>query len=252
MNESSVAQRAAFERDGFVAVRGFLNAAELARLRAALQTFIADVVPGLARGQVYYENQDDPASLKQIQRLSEHDEHFAGLFRGRVKDLAERLLGEPVSGQNMQYFDKPPGANSATPAHQDGYYFMLEPCSAVTLWLALDAADEGNGCVRYLRGSHRLGLRQHGRTTTLGFSQSIRDFGSEQDRAAEVALRAAPGDILAHHALTIHRAGRNESAERSRRALGFIYYAQSARHDRRAHGEYQRRLAAELKQQGKI
>ena len=27
--------------------------------------------------------------------------------------------------------------------HQDGQYFMLKPCHAVTLWLALDDTDGG-------------------------------------------------------------------------------------------------------------
>ena len=27
------------------------------------------------------------------------------------------------------------------------------------MWLALDDADEGNGCVRFFRGSHHLGLQ---------------------------------------------------------------------------------------------
>ena len=48
-------------------------------------------------------------------------------------------------------------------------------------------------------------------------------FGRQEDLAAEEAMPAAPGNLLAHHALTIHRAGGNLSATRSRRALGFIF-----------------------------
>ena len=37
------------------------------------------------------------------------------------------------------------------------------------MWLALDEVDETNGCLCYVPGSHRQGLREHARTRTLGF-----------------------------------------------------------------------------------
>ena len=120
------------------------------------------------------------------------------------------------------------------------------------MWLALDEVVEENGCVRYVRGSHREGLRPHNRTQTLGFSQGISDFGNEQDKANEVICRAQPGDLLAHQAMTIHRAGANNSPTRSRRALGFIFYGVSAREDAAAHKAYQLKLDSELAASGKI
>jgi ectoine hydroxylase-related dioxygenase (phytanoyl-CoA dioxygenase family) len=50
----------------------------------------------------------------------------------------------------MQYFNKPPSVGQPTPPHQDGYYFMLDPCEAVTMWFALDEVDEENGRMRYV------------------------------------------------------------------------------------------------------
>ena len=115
---------------------------------------------------------------------------------------------------------------------------------------ALDAGDEANGCVRYIRASHRAGLRPHARTATLGFSRGITEFG-EEDLVNEVKCPAEPGDLLAHHAWTIHRAEANTSP-RSRRALGFIFYGESAREDATAHEAYQKLLAAELAMEGRI
>ena len=152
----------------------------------------------------------------------------------------------------MQYFNKPPRIGKPTPPHQDGYYFMLEPCEAATMWLALDEVDEENGCVRYVRGSNHLGMRPHGRTQTLGFSQGVIDYGRDEDLANEIAFPASPGDLLVHQAMTIHRADGNTSDTRTRRALGFIYYSERAREDRAAHAAYQKRLAEEMKQAGKI
>ncbi len=244
-------RKARFEEDGFVAVPGFCNAEELQGIESALTRFIEESMPTLPPEEVFYENKKDRQSLKQIQRMHEHDDFFASFMESSPNALAEELLGEPVISKNLQYFNKPPGKGKPTPAHQDGYYFMLEPCHAVTMWMALDRVDEENGCVRYLRGSHRDGMRPHGRTQTLGFSQGIADFGKDETRG-EVPCPANPGDLLAHHALTVHRADANLSRTRSRRALGFIFYGESAREDTDAHEEYQRHLSEELKVSGKI
>jgi len=241
-----------FEQDGFVAVPRFCNEDELQAIEAALARFIAEDVPGLPAEHVFYENKAEANTLKQIQRLHEHSGFFGELLAGKPKCLAEELLGEAVVGKNLQYFNKPPALGLATPPHQDGYYFMLDPCQALTMWMALDVVDAENGCVRYVRGSHRVGMRPHGRTETLGFSQGITDFGQAADSRNEVACPAQPGDLLAHHALTIHRADANISTTRTRRALGFIYYGKSTREDFAAYEAYQAKLANELKLTGKI
>jgi len=240
-----------FQEDGFVAVPKFCNLEELSAIESALAHFIDVRVPQLPAEEVFYEDKANPASLKQIQRLHEHDGFFGEFFNGKPKALAQELLGEPVIGKNLQYFDKPPGIGQATPAHQDGHYFMLQPCHAVTMWMALDTVDEENGCVRYLRGSHLDGMRPHERTQTLGFSQGIVDFGKNETRE-EVPCPAKPGDLLAHHAMTVHRADANASLTRTRRALGFIFYGESAREDKLAHQDYQKNLADEMSALGKI
>jgi len=242
-----------FEADGFAAIRRLVAGQALDELMANVNRFIADVVLGLPREHVFYEDRDDPSSLKQIQHLEDHDPWFRDLLAGGVfRELAERLLKGPVVPKNMQYFNKPPRIGQPTPPHQDGYYFMLNPCEALTMWLALDDVDEQNGCVRYVRGSCRRGMREHARTATLGFSQGIVGYPTEDDRQHEVACPAQPGDLFVHHAMTIHRADGNRSKDRSRRAIGMIFYSQRAREDTAAHEAYQRKLAAELAAKGRI
>ncbi|MEM7033760.1 MAG: phytanoyl-CoA dioxygenase family protein [Chloroflexota bacterium] len=245
--------REAFLADGYIVFRNFLSSEEVANVHNNLARFIAEVLPDLPREQVFYEDLDDPTSLKQIQQMYTHDHFFKSLFfQSKFEAVAEALLAGPVVGKNMQYFNKPPLIGKPTPPHQDGYYFMIKPVEATTMWLALDEVDEKNGCVRYVQGSNHLGMRPHGRTKTLGFSQGVTDYGTEADKANEVALLAQPGDLLAHHAMVIHRADGNQSSTRQRRALGFIYYSERAKIDEEAHAAYQKRLAAEMKQDGKI
>lgn len=242
-----------FRRDGFAAVRSFLELEETVELRERVARFIDHIVPSLPPERVFYESKQNALTLKQIQHMEADDEWFAHLFHeGRLRELAEHLLDGPVLPKNLQYFNKPPQTGLPTPAHQDGFYFMIEPCEAVTLWLALDTVDEENGCVRYLPGSHVSGLRPHEQTQTLGFSQGIVDYPTKSDVAHEVAIPAQPGDLLVHHALTIHRADGNRSANRTRRALGFIYFSHRAQEDTSAQEAYQRRLAERWRAAGKI
>ncbi|MFT5131407.1 MAG: phytanoyl-CoA hydroxylase [Rhodothermales bacterium] len=241
-----------FERDGYLALPQFVAGAEFAELQGQVERFIAEVLPGLAPEYVFYEDRDDLTTLKQIQQMGDHDPWFHDLFTtGRFRELAEELLNGPVVPRNMQYFNKPPGIGKPTPPHQDGYYFMLEPCEAVTMWFALDPADVENGCVHYVRSSHLDGMRPHGRTETLGFSQGITDYPQQSDVGRELPMLAQPGDLMVHHALTIHRAGANPSP-RHRRALGFIYYSERAREDVAAHQAYQEKLARDMQATGKL
>ena len=106
---------------------------------------------------------------------------------------------------------------------------MLEPNEALTLWLSQDYVDEENGCVRYIAGSHRSGMRPHQRTSILGFSQGFSDFGAE-DRATEIPVCTEPGDLIAHHCLTVHSADTTTSPL-ARRALGFVYFSERAHDD---------------------
>lgn len=241
-----------FLEDGFLRLEHFLASDRLEEVQSNVLRFLSDVLPTLPEHQVFYEEKQVAESLKQIQQLGEFDTYFHDLLhKGVFRQVAEELLGEPSVPKNLQYISKPPQHNQPTPAHQDGFYFMLEPCAAVTLWLALDEVDDENGAVRYVPGSHESGMRPHGKTGTLGFSQGITNY-TTRDWESERSISVQAGDLIAHHALTIHRADRNKSADRARRALAFIYYSTTATEDADAHAEYQARLRQELHDEGRI
>jgi phytanoyl-CoA hydroxylase len=242
-----------FNTHGFVVLREFFSGAEIVEVEAALARVIRDVVPRMPREHVYYEDKQRADTLKQLQMLHTHDSFFNQLFLGgRVERLAETLLADKVIGKNLQFFSKPPQLSQPTPPHQDGYYFKIIPCQALTMWLALDDVDTENGCVCYVRGSNLRGMRPHEKSGVLGFSQKMTDYGRPVDLENEVIVPARPGDLLVHHALTIHSAGGNQSAARPRRSLGFIFFAERAQPDKSALDEYQQKLTAELAAAGKI
>ena len=69
--------------------------------------------------------------------------------------------------------------------------------------------------------------------------------GTDDDLANEETMPASPGDLLAHHALTIHRADGNSSPTRTRRAFGFIFYSIHAKIDEAAARAYRKAAAAQ-------
>ena len=243
--------KTAFDRDGFVLLRGYLSTAEAAEVNTNVDRFIADVLPTAPETTAFYEDREEPSSIKRLQNMYHLDPYFHELFHSqRMQGLAAELLGEGARGKNLQWFNKPARIGGVTPPHQDGFYFMLEPNEAITLWLALDEIDEENGCIRYVPGSHRQGMRPHQRSNVVGFSQGLPDYAAE-DRAVEEPIRARPGDLFAHHSMTIHRADANPSARR-RAALGFVYFAESAREDAERAERYRQELYKQWEQEGRI
>lgn len=254
-NEIDLAKiRTEFDRDGYVAIRPLFDAATMAEINRELERYIADIVPTMPDSEVYYEDRNVRSTLKQMQKMSVYDDYFRDLVETDViHDMAAAVLGEEAVVQNLQYFNKPAGIGQATPPHQDGYYFHLTPCKAVTGWLALEPVDHENGCIHYVRGSHRsVGFRPHGRSNVLGFSQGVTDFGTDADKANTEAFPGDAGTFLMHDARTVHWAGANRSATRSRRALGFVYFGKSARIDHEAKAAYQAKLDADLRAANKI
>ena len=235
-----------FDRDGYASLPGFFSPEQLTELRHHLDRFVRMCLPSMPGDQVFYGVKDRPDTLTRMVQMYEYDSFFKSLIsESRIEKLAETLLDGPVIIHNMQFFNKPAGTGGPTPAHQDGYYFRIHPVEALTFWIALEDVDEDTGCVRYVRGSHQEGIRPHVKSGVIGFSQFMRDYPRPEDLTNEVSLPVRAGDMLVHHALTIHRADGNASPLRSRQAVGIVYFSQRARHDAEAARAYKQQLAEE-------
>jgi phytanoyl-CoA hydroxylase len=239
---------ARFRRDGFVHLPSFFDTAAIDDLDAEFERYMVEVVPTLPPADAFYEHDGTRRALKQLQRIEQHDARLGALReREEIVRLAELLLDGPTRALGVEWFNKPPGLNRPTPPHQDGYYFCLQPDAAITLWIALDDADEENGCLRYVAGSHLAPIREHGRSSVLGFSQAILDFGAD-DLAREYIGVLKRGDALAHHSRTIHRADANRG-QRHRRSAALVFQSTAAVRNEAA---WQRYLASSRAQQQEL
>ncbi|MGZ6962573.1 MAG: phytanoyl-CoA dioxygenase family protein [Acidimicrobiia bacterium] len=131
---------------------------------------------------------------------------------------------------------KEPGALERTVWHQDLSYFHVDGDQLCTTWCPLDPTGLENGAVRYARGSH-----QWDRVYRPNLFVSVMPIpGTEGELVPDVDELAAagrceiltfatgPGDVIVHHARTLHAAGGNRSATR-RRAISVRYCGDDAR-----------------------
>ena len=123
--------------------------------------------------------------------------------------MVQRLLGPDLKIYVDQTLCKPPRLGSAKPPHQDSaYWTSIDPPNLVICWMALDDATEENGCMRFIPGSHKLGVIEHKR---------LEDFRVEDEKvdyASEVCVPLKAGGCSFHHSLAMHRTDANRSDDR--------------------------------------
>ena len=136
-----------------------------------------------------------------------------------VLDVVEDLLGPDLVLYNTQALLKPAFHGTSQPWHQDAAYWPIRPMKLVSCWIAIDEATLENGCMRFIPGSHKLGLAEHrsGRPLSAasgGTAAAVQEIEVEESRA--VAVPARPGHGSLHHCLTHHGTPPNRTPHRRR------------------------------------
>jgi len=72
-----------------------------------------------------------------------------------ILDMIEQLIGGDFILWGVTIFGKPAKTGKATPWHQDGDYYPIEPLETCTVWISLDGSTPEQGCMRYIPGSHK-------------------------------------------------------------------------------------------------
>ena len=241
MNTNQLADR--FQKDGFVVVKGFLNAAEVKRLEREIDRYIAKVLPSVPRIHVVYES-GWSGPLKQFSRMELYDEYFRhALQRPATLDLLGACLGEPVEPITTEVFYKPARVGSPALYHQENAYFNYLPPYGLVMWIALDETTLENGAVHFVRGSHRLGEIPHVQTGLPLFTKALSE-PPNPERYPEVPALLQPGDASIHHFLTIHRSGPNNT-DSHRRGFVLDYRGRSTTVNQEAlqsHEAYRKRI----------
>ncbi len=215
------AQTKEFSESGFLRIRSFIPPDTVAALRAEIER-LKNVPPSALTPS--YEPllaptgvAQDPElrKLRNIAKFSPLVSTFA--TSASLRSLANSLIGSPIGFYGDQVLFKPARIGSAKPLHQDLAYFRIEPPSAViTVWCALDDADETNGCMHYVPRSHKRGLAAHSQW------EGTPHLVVCDDASSLVSVPTSAGDCIVHHSLTLHMTPPNTSP-RARWALLLHY-----------------------------
>ena len=149
-----------------------------------------------------------------------------------ILDLVESLLGPDIICWGAHVFCKPAGTGLAVPWHQDGQYWPIRPLASCTVWIALDDSTIENGCLRIVRGSHRMRTIYHHRLDERpdhALDQRIDE--SEFDTSAIVDVQLRAGEMSMHDVYAIHGSHLNTSSKR-RAGFAIRYMPATSLYDR--------------------
>uniref|UniRef100_A0A1B0BB94 Fe2OG dioxygenase domain-containing protein n=1 Tax=Glossina palpalis gambiensis TaxID=67801 RepID=A0A1B0BB94_9MUSC len=90
----------------------------------------------------------------------EHPDFKKITFSNRIREICWQLgFNKPAVCQSM-YIYKNPGIGGEIISHQDSWYLYTEPNSAIGFWIALEDATLQNGCLQFIKGSHKSGVHR--------------------------------------------------------------------------------------------
>jgi ectoine hydroxylase-related dioxygenase (phytanoyl-CoA dioxygenase family) len=138
----------------------------------------------------------------------------------RIVRPMEEYLGDEVYHYHSKIIWKKPG-DGGFDWHQDYGYWYHNAClypDMASCFIMLDRATKENGCLKILKGSHKVGRIGHGVSDTPEQTADIERIGELEKRHESVYIEADPGDTLFFHANLLHSSDANKSTE-SRRTL---------------------------------
>lgn len=220
--------RQEFDENGFAVLEGVFSPSEIAAISDEVDSVIDGKAAYLPASEVVYEPNTSPQRVRNAFRLHLYSDKFLEVAKHpNLIGPLEALLGRHLRLYGSQIFAKPARVGTVVPAHQDMPYWPFEPYELVSAWIALDDSTIENGCVRYIKGSHKLGMLPHGPSGVVGNSLGL--LADERVTALEERpVEVRRGSCILHHSLTVHHSQPNKS-ENPRRGLIYVYMSENVK-----------------------
>ena len=152
---SATSLREAYERDGFVVVRGLLPRADVMALRAHAESLLRK--NGDASARPYMQTAfDDQGAAKVIKLsgLADRDPRFAEIAtRDSLVDVVETLIGAGSRRFRDVLITKPGRTGGVFSYHQDSAFWDVEPKALVSAWISLGDVTADSGCLSVVPGT---------------------------------------------------------------------------------------------------
>jgi phytanoyl-CoA hydroxylase len=227
------AQVEQFRRDGFLLGPQVLSPEEVEALQSeTLRVIEQRDDPSVAQPVLCRNLTGDPEKVVwQIVNIWEASVPFKNLVYhpGIVEAIKELTDACELRLWHDQIQYKPASTGGANHWHQDSplWPILMPKDQQVTAWVALDDADEGNGCMRMVPGSHLWGDHVDYLNTLPSFDETPDEF--EGHKVQIVSCPVKKGQVHFHHAMTWHGSGKNTSG-RMRRAIALHYMTDKTRY----------------------
>ena len=232
-NTLTHAQVTQYQEQGFLVIDHFLAPDELEHWRRTTQEAVNQRIEQ-TRGKDWFEalnNQADPDNyyaqvFTQCLKLADsHPGMHELMFDPRLGEMAATLAGvDGIRIWHDQALFKPAFGNP-TGWHLDNPYWSFSSRQSLSLWVALDDATLGNGCMWYVPGSQKTATFEN-----VGIGQNLADLFKCYPQWREIEPIACPcpaGSAVFHSGLTAHGAGANMT-NRPRRAMTCAYMPDGA------------------------
>jgi ectoine hydroxylase-related dioxygenase (phytanoyl-CoA dioxygenase family) len=207
------AQVAEYRQDGFITVRGVLGADLLARLTATTGRLLAEGSRLSERTRHYDLEASHTPEAPRIRRIASptelDDVYLEAAFESVLGDIAADLVGGPVKFYHSKINFKLPRGGAEIGWHQDWPVFPHTNTNLVAISVPLNPSRAGNGCLQTIPGTHKLGPRSHWHEGKYLLNCNASMTGEELSRSVYSELD--PGDIVAHHGLSLHSSSQNRS-----------------------------------------
>lgn len=226
-----------FNKNGFLVIKNFIDISIINEIKDKLDSF--SYYHNIISKDVVWEDKESN-EYKYIQNINYYIAETNKLISTKLINTVSELLDEEAYFFNMEIHNKVPFKGTLTPAHQDNFYFQLKPPSALTAYIPIELHDsEINGGLKFLVGSNKNGVVDHSASKVKAFSSLINldDFSEYETYGTKLEA----GDIVFHHANTIHFADSNNS-ELSRRSFSVRFNGVSAKKDNVLSEKYSKNL----------
>lgn len=210
-----------YKENGYLLVKGVFSKEEVEEMREGVEGVIKRAAQAKSDVNSAWQGDFLPAEeLKKLVLKGFHDVHYhdaaftRAVVHPNMRAVLTQIIGPNVQLHHSKMLVKPPENGAAFPMHQDYPYFPHEMHTMLAASVHLDDADEENGCLRVIPGSHKVGTLPHVGTYYLNHKEyPIKDG---------LPCPAQAGDVLFFNYLTIHGSDANRSA-RTRRNVLFQY-----------------------------
>jgi len=211
-----------FWKEGFVVIPSLVDAKTIAAAKVELEKILAtDNISNVAELE-----RSDGQTPRRIWKPTERSEVFRNLAEDtRVLDAVESVIGGNLSYHYSKLHMKGAKVGSAVKWHQDFSYYPHTNTDLLTALIYLDDADEQNGCLQVVPGSHKGGLISH---EVDGEFRGMVPSGNAQEFEERGVFAGGPaGTVVLLHCLALHASAANKS-ERPRRTFLTAYRASDA------------------------